>query len=133
MDRIKDIDVAKGIGIILVVLGHNIPVESRLFNYIALFHMPLFFMLAGYFFNLHGEGFNKFIKKLSFRLLIPYAVFTVLIYPLFAMKYSDLTNGIKEAVLSIRGQIIYNHPIWFLTALFVVQVIYYFVKKMDQE
>lgn len=41
------IDIAKGIGIILVVYGHlACPVAREIF----LFHMPLFFLLSGYFF-----------------------------------------------------------------------------------
>ena len=50
MDRDSTLDVLKGIGIILVVIGHsNCP--KLLDDYIFSFHMPLFFIASGYFFN----------------------------------------------------------------------------------
>ena len=43
--RDKSIDIAKGIGIILVVYGHlACPISEEIF----LFHMPLFFLLSGF-------------------------------------------------------------------------------------
>lgn len=46
--RNVSIDVAKGVGILLVVLGHTCLSENHL---IYAFHMPLFFFLAGVCFN----------------------------------------------------------------------------------
>lgn len=42
------IDIAKGIGIFLVVFGH-VPLPMDLITPIYLFHMPLFFFLSGMF------------------------------------------------------------------------------------
>ena len=44
-------DMLKGIGILLVIIGHTFMKEIG--PYIQAFHMPLFFMVAGYFFKLH--------------------------------------------------------------------------------
>lgn len=50
MYRNSAIDILKGIGIILVVIGHSgCPIIIREFIYS--FHMPLFFIASGYFFN----------------------------------------------------------------------------------
>ena len=46
-ERIAWIDAAKGIGILLVVLGHTFNIPVWLHNWIYSFHMPLFFLLAG--------------------------------------------------------------------------------------
>ena len=43
LSRNKQIDVMRGIGIFLVVLGHTYHNSGMLY----LFHMPLFFMLSG--------------------------------------------------------------------------------------
>lgn len=45
--RIRTIDIAKGIGIILVIMGHLLPENSYLRSVIYSFHMPLFFILSG--------------------------------------------------------------------------------------
>ena len=43
--RIEWIDIAKGIGILLVILGHTIALKYSKVLYT--FHMPLFFLLSG--------------------------------------------------------------------------------------
>lgn len=53
-DRIEWIDVAKGIGIILVIMGHTFQLD--LVSPIYAFHMPLFFFLSGLLFNLDAGG-----------------------------------------------------------------------------
>lgn len=51
MERIGYIDTAKAVGIILVFMGHcsNVVSIPYLHNFIYSFHMPLFFVLAGWF------------------------------------------------------------------------------------
>ena len=44
------ISICKGIAIILMVIGHA-EVPDLLSNFIYVFHMPLFFIAAGYFFS----------------------------------------------------------------------------------
>ena len=52
--RMDYIDIAKGIGIILVILGHrNISTDIKQFIYT--FYMPLFFMLSGYLFKFKNK------------------------------------------------------------------------------
>ncbi|MBF1069294.1 MAG: acyltransferase family protein, partial [Prevotellaceae bacterium] len=43
--RIEALDIAKGIGIILVIIGHMS--SSYLRDWIYSFHMPLFFIISG--------------------------------------------------------------------------------------
>ncbi len=45
--RIEWVDIAKGIGIILVIIGHVNTFNSSVKEWIYSFHMPLFFILAG--------------------------------------------------------------------------------------
>ena len=49
MKRNAYADYLKGIGIVLVVMGHCWIIPSDLYKYIYSFHMPLFFMITGYF------------------------------------------------------------------------------------
>ena len=51
MQRNNIISIAKGIAIILMVVGHA-EAPELLTNFIYTFHMPLFFITAGYFFSL---------------------------------------------------------------------------------
>lgn len=54
--RIGYIDIAKGIGILLVYIGHcDLDYKSNLFLWIYSFHMPLFFFISGSLFTPHKQ------------------------------------------------------------------------------
>lgn len=73
-----EIDIVKGLAIILMVVGHTSAQE----NFIYLFHMAVFFIAAGYFYkevasdNVHSV-WNYIIKKLK-GLWFPYALWTAI-------------------------------------------------------
>lgn len=74
-------DIAKDIGIILVVYGHAIEIYKTgfVFRFIYLFHMAFFFIVSGYFFKekyLHEA--KTFIKKRFNSLIIPYLGFNII-------------------------------------------------------
>lgn len=70
--RDNTIDIAKGIGIILVVWRHTFS-NCPILNWILLFHMPLFFFLGGCF--VKNEPNMLFIYKRIRTLLIPFLFF----------------------------------------------------------
>ena len=79
------LDIAKGLGIIFMVLGHaGCPYPIK--KFICFFHMPLFFIISGYVFkDIYFTNFEN-VKLLFFKriksLYLPY-VFCNLIYVLF--------------------------------------------------
>ncbi len=85
-ERIGWIDFAKGVAIILMVLGHAV-IISPLKKFIFVFHMPFFFVTAGFLLNLNKWGgainFRPFAAKLFKRLLVPYYLAELLWYPIW--------------------------------------------------
>ncbi len=70
------IDITKGIGIILIVFGHNWIVlheKGELFRMIFSFHVPLFFFLSGIFLKASTQ-FRGFLLSRADSLLKPYFV-----------------------------------------------------------
>ena len=57
--RIEYLDMAKGIGIILVVMGHSTFLQEDVLTWISSFHMPLFFVLSGMLIRIKGEERKK--------------------------------------------------------------------------
>lgn len=83
--RIHWIDIAKGIGIILVSFGHIrngdgqsvwLPALDTPINIIYLFHMPLFFFLGGLTVSSRRQ-FPDFLKVKAKTLLIPYYLYSL--------------------------------------------------------
>lgn len=121
-NRNLQIDIMKGIAILLMILGHfeTIPdVKHWIFS----FHMPLFFILAGYF---HKPQFNSnTIKKDAKRLVLPY-VFVMGILLIYSFSINILYRYTPEVFLLTLGGAIFPNgthfansvPVWFLMALF---------------
>lgn len=104
--RNRTVDLAKGLGIIMVVLGHSgMPNSSIIFR----FHMSLFFILSGWCFNdRHIENLHEFrlfiIKKIK-KLYIPFVVFNGLLVLLQNMLiyFNIYTNNPKFLDVPIIG------------------------------
>lgn len=139
-ERIDWLDVAKGIGIFLVVLGHN-SITPGFFGWIYSFHMPLFFYLSGFLFS--ADKYNStldFIKRKAQTLLLPYLSFFVLIYIYWLLAIQKVwlnPVGSLQPILdffygSTHLKTIFT-PLWFLPALFLVEVIFYLIYKKTKK
>ena len=53
-ERENYIDVVRGIGIVLMILGH-VPLSAHYDHFIHAFHMPMFFIISGYFQGVYRE------------------------------------------------------------------------------
>jgi len=133
-ERLNTFDIAKGIGIILVVVGHtatHIGLEKVIYQ----FHMPLFFILSGVFFKEINMQFPQafMINKLR-SLYIPYVLNGLRLFFVFlgisCLVLEDagwsFLGGLKYMVLIICG--IGSSPLggtfWFLRALFIVCLLF---------
>ncbi len=124
--RIAYIDVAKGLGILLVVLAHNdlqafAPFLHRI---IYAFHMPLFFFLSGLFFK-PEIPFGELARRRLNTLVKPYFFTIFLIY--FGAVFFD-NMGFPVALSRIAKSLYGNGftldwvAMWFLPALFVINL-----------
>ena len=73
--RIEYVDVAKGIAILSVIVGHTFSAYdpgSLLNRFIYSFHMPLFFILSGFFYR--PQDFKTAFGRKVKNLLVPYLI-----------------------------------------------------------
>lgn len=143
-ERIKYIDAVKGFAVLLMIFGH---MKIHNLNWIIYsFHMPLFFILSGFFFNP-----IKSVSKRAKSLLIPYAysaliiVFLEVIFQCFQFFTTDATFSITSIEWTIISAIcgsgkiagIGNYfipdigPIWFLIALALGNYILHIIKRIE--
>jgi fucose 4-O-acetylase-like acetyltransferase len=124
--RNAGIDAAKGIGILLVVLGHSrlAPADGALHRVIFSFHMPLFFVLAGVFLRA-GDGLLPAARARALALLAPYFAVSlgVALYRLPRMvaapDWPETAGRLIAGVLHGTGASIPWAPLWFLPHLFI--------------
>ncbi len=126
--RIGWVDAAKGIGILLVVLGHNqINSYAHLFHQLIYsFHMPLFFILAGMFLK-PEYGFWHLAKRRFFSTLRPYLLIILIIYAIYLFFSTLPVTVILPRALKLLFYSLPNYyeawmPLWFLPHLFVLSL-----------
>lgn len=120
--RVEWIDMAKGYGIILMLLGHLH--VNELMVWIYSFHMPLFFFVSGYLFNIKSSFLGFSAGKVK-RMVIPY------LFLYIPMLLADLS---LEGALS-TGQVLEHlwlnllqqrhSALWFLGCLIILHFLYY--------
>jgi len=96
--------------------------------------MPFFFFISGYLFKMEKyTSFVSLVKVKAKSILIPYVTFSilsVLIYSvIFDFHVTDVYSIVKSFVESKRNEIFYNVPLWFFTTLFLVEVLYFLIRK----
>ena len=111
-ERNLSFDLAKGIGIFLMVFGHtSLPKFAS--TWIYSFHMPLFFLISGVFFR--PEKYNEwygFIVAKSKTLLIPYFLYFIV------SEFLKITCNTDNVTL------------WFLPVLFMTEIIFYAIVRL---
>ena len=121
-------DTLKGIGIILVVLGHVYRNDYAV-NWIYSFHMPVFFFAAGYVYK--EKPVLQDIRRRAQTVLLPYFLFGVLVLAYWLIierrfRESDMT--LMEAIVGfLRGQeetLDFNVHLWFLPCFFATAVLF---------
>lgn len=134
--RIERFDIAKGIGILLVIIGH---MHLQMINpFIFSFHMPLFFFVSGYFLS-EKYSVSVYVRKRARQLLVPYIFACICIIIGFLIK--DIAIGHSEVIIFDMKKWIfaaiyasgqeYSSPfaipsigaIWFLPAMFFATII----------
>lgn len=126
-ERLEDIDVAKGIGILLVVACHAnfAPLSPGRF-----FHMPLFFFLTGYL-SSYEAGLGSLIARKLRSLYVPFVAMElvwIVTNPLWVRMgiSSELPMPLWQQLVHVAlgdNIAILLAPIWFLTVLFWVNII----------
>ena len=120
--RIIWLDTAKGCAVLLVVLGHVSFLPMPVLGIIYAFHMPLFFFLSGILLFRKQESFLPFLKKKVRTLIIPYYLFlllqVVVLTPMTMMGFH-----LAEAYLLRDGALVGNSELWYLFALFFIEML----------
>lgn len=148
MGRLAKLDILKGLAILLVVIGHGIigiinnAHSVGMPGYFMLkiikeciysFHMPLFFLIAGFLSNNWVKLPQKqaFSKK-AWRLLYPYIIWVIITGTAMELGKQYTNDGLGFSEL-LKAPVIPFSEFWFLYILFFIHVIYYFFRKVAGE
>ncbi len=135
--RLPFIDTAKGILIILVILGHtNIAEESIANRIIYSYHMPAFFIISGFLMaqskKLTETKFTTFLIKKLKGIMYPYVTLSALSVSLVFIEDLVLKRGFDKfsdalfKTVTLQGYF----ALWFLPTLFVAEILAFITVKL---
>lgn len=130
MKRNPALDIAKGIGIILVVFGHSYSSGNPFYYWIGSFHMPLFFLVTGIVYGMRKAEYRAiqfpWRKKIS-TMLVPYLIWGLLTQGTFGMLKIIGGSAPGEVFTSVLQQIFRGNAgfLWFLPTLFLAELLFY--------
>lgn len=132
--------IAKGIGIILVVVGHFIPASSpeywlTLRQFIYSFHMPLFFLLSGYLYKPDKYSYPDLIKNKAKRLLYPFVTIAGIFFVIKSIAgklvHLDYPVAANSLLILLTDPVKSYMPLlWFIHALFLIFAVYPVLKLL---
>lgn len=140
--RLDYIDVAKGIGMLFVIFAH-VNYTPKLLILTYSFHMPLFFIISGMLFDRKRfSNFGDLIKRRFRTLILPYLVFSFLaigyaflserMFPeVFDITQEKYLTFVKQVFVASGSAGTCNVPLWFVPNLFVIEIMYYFISKLN--
>lgn len=130
--RVEDLDIYKGVAILLVVLGHLVKRDNPdfdhnlIFKCIQMFHMPMFFVICGMVYSLRPgalslDELGKSILKRTRQLFVPFVAWFFVSFAL--MK--DAPPLLDALAVLVKGP---DNGLWFLWVLFVISCVADLVK-----
>lgn len=129
--RLEYIDLAKGVCITLVIIGHtglSITIPG-----LDAVRMPLYFILSGLFFKDYG-GLGHLFKKKFNKILFPFLFFYLTAYVVFyTVEYllpGFMTTGARGIADIWTQRQYFNGPIWFLLALFWANIMFCIISQL---
>lgn len=121
--RIDYIDIAKALGIMLVIAGHVVSSNTEIKRVLYAFHMPLFFMLSGMLLRVKSaysaDTWKTLIIKKLRALMLPYIIWA-LIYSSFSFKHVALAMYGTRETLIMAGSLT---SLWFLPVMFLASML----------
>lgn len=132
------IDIAKGLGMLTIIWGHVL--ESGFsHNLVYSFHIPLFFFLSGMVFDANKyQSIRQFLNRKLRTLMIPYVIFSGVTWGVWVGynyfmggKVSDIFAPLLQTFVAqgSEGYLVHNVPLWFVSCLLVIEIIYFFVGR----
>ena len=127
--RIGWADTARGVAILLVIIGHTCPPPYTT-AFIYAFHMPLFFVLSGLFLKV-DEPLGPFVQKKARTLLVPFVIYNLVLlvsdWCIVALSPNyheavDITARLLGTLTGWHGAS-WSSSLWFLPCLFMAQLL----------
>nr|WP_294677449.1 acyltransferase family protein [uncultured Blautia sp.] len=146
--RVTYIDIAKGLAILCVIIGHTTQyIDIGIINpFVFSFHMPLFFVLSGWCMKENHRPYKELVRLKAKQLLIPYAAIATIRFIYVVIDYGFTWKRLGRYILTslygnssdMRASLCMMSVgkigmQWFLLAMFMAQILYYCISDFSRK
>lgn len=132
-ERLEHVDIAKGIGIVLVVCSHS-DALPLMWLMMGMF-VPIFFFCSGYTSTMKRPFWSSMARRFK-KLIVPYLFFNALMLLVFwhfsvrelvGIAYSRYSLYPLDVSPNVKFLTSGNYPMWFLTSMVVSYFLFYLI------
>ena len=133
--RINIIDALKFMGIFAIFMGHYGDSAGRIYTFVFMYHVPLFFFISGCTASISRDrDIKEYLFDKAEKLFIPWLVFA-LTSGIFYILETDagVTESMKILKLIVTGCVRNSFvagSLWYLTCLFMMEIFFVLLKKL---
>lgn len=124
--RLAWIDFSRGVAFLMVIYSHIPTCTPGIMHFFAPVFLTTFFFVSGYLFK-SGQGFSVVLEQRIRTLLIPFLILGMMMILMSQLLSFNEQVDFKDAVAGLLTQNGPNQILWFIAALFVYSVIFYFI------
>jgi len=134
-ERIKWIDIAKCFGMYGIYVLHFGELAGRSYPFLMTHVVPLFFLTAGCMetYNKETNFFKYLVKKIK-TIMVPFWVFAAIAIVITFIYCNYDSTSVFRVCVEVGYGVIRNTfvaaSLWFLTCLFVMQIMFFFIKQL---
>lgn len=136
-ERIKYVDAAKGLGMLLIMFGHVTKYDNPVDLWMSSFKVTIFYIMSGFLMSYSGSikkrTFGVFMKKTFVSLAVPYISFSILgiIFKVWCVyvKMKPLSKVTKAFWQYLWDSVFLEgiNSMWFLPTIFFGEIIFFFL------
>lgn len=152
-ERVAYIDIAKGLVLLLVILGHTFRDSMReayywcdfLYLFLYKFHGSALFLISGMSYAITIQknkslSISLYVKKKAKSILLPWVSYSVLVYIIFfavskvpaisgALGGKSVVSPMEYLKLMLYNQNPYSFHLWYLNTLFLLSIFTFLIDK----
>lgn len=156
-ERVAYIDIAKGLVLLLVILGHTFRDSMReayywcdfLYLFLYKFHGSALFLLSGMSYAITVQknkslSISLYVKKKAKSILLPWVSYSVLVYIIFfavskvpaisgALGGKSVVSPMEYLKLMLYNQNPYSFHLWYLNTLFLLSIFTFLIDKFSNK
>lgn len=127
-NRINWLDTSRGIAFLMVIYSHLDYCNSDIMKYFSPIFLTTFFFISGYLFK-EKQSFGKVLEQRTRTLLLPFLLLGMLMIVLSPIITFNVKVTLEDAVMGLLLQNGDNQILWFIAALYVYSLFFYWIER----